>query len=339
MTERNWRAVLGAGMLVVAGGLTATGMAAQSTSAVNEDPRFKNSTSVACPKANIPQEFYKCGVEKVKTFSPKRRTADGKPDLSGVWNPTRGAMSIEEITGQYGDGTSAAYAKVPTLIVDPPNGKIPYQPWAQEIRKKIAQFSSPENGQSVNEADRKEFAYISPSALCFQLGVQRHSYSAPTHNIQHPNQLVFFKDRNHTHRVIPLDGRPHLGSKIRTWTGDSRGHWEGNTLVIETTNNNGMTWMDHIGTFLTEDLKTIERIGFVDDDTLFFEETLIDPKIFTQNWKIAMAWTRSKDKPVDNELWYDDLREHCDIDLPIQIRQGMTPYPGFNTAVESKRKN
>ena len=336
MTERNCRALLGMGLLVVVGALTATGTAAQGT--VNEDPRFKNSKSVACPQATIPQQFYKCALEKVKTFVPKKRTPDGKPDLSGVWNPTRGALSIEEITGQYGDGTTAAYAKVPSLVVDPPDGKIPYQPWAQEIRQKIAQFSSPANGQVIHEADKGEFGYISPSSICFQLGVQRHSYSAPTHIIQGPNQLAFFKDRNHTHRVIPTDGRPHLDSKIRTWTGDSRGHWEGNTLVIETTNYNGMTWMDHIGTFLTEDLKTIERIALVDDDTLSFEQTLIDPKIFTQNWKIAQAWTRSKETPVESELWYDDIRENCEIDLPLQIRLGMRPYPGYKVAVESKRK-
>ncbi len=336
MTEGSWRALLGAGLLAVVGALTATGLAAQGS--VNEDPRFKNAKSAACPRVTIPAEFYKCAQEKVKTFVPKKRTPDGKPDFSGVWNPTRGALDIEEITGQYGDGESAAYAKVPSLVVDPPNGRIPYQPWAMEIRRKIAQFSSPANGQVINEAERKEFGFMSPSSVCLQLGVQRHSYSAPTHIIQQPNQVVFFKDRNHTHRVIPLDGRPHLDHKITTWTGDSRGHWEGNTLVIETTNYNGMTWMDHIGTFLTEDLKTIERIALVDDDTLSFEETLIDPRIFTQNWKIAMAWTRSKAKPVDDELWYDDIRENCGIDVPIQVRQGMKPYPGYEVAVAPKKK-
>ena len=300
---------------------------------VNEDPRFINAKSAVCPQANIPAVFYKCAVEKAKTFSPKKRTADGKPDLNGVWSPTRGAMSIEEITGQYGE-----YSKAPTLIVDPPDGKIPYQPWAQAMRMKVASFSSPENGQVANPADKADYAYISPSAICFQLGAHRHAYSSPTHVIQQPHQLAFFKDRNHTHRLIPMDGRPHLDSKVRTWTGDSRGHWEGNTLVIETTNYNGMTWLDHIGTFLTEDLKTIERIAYVDDDTLLYEETLIDPKIFTQPWKISMAWTRSKNTPEANELWYDDLREHCEIDLPLQLRQGMVPFPGYKAGIEAKKK-
>jgi hypothetical protein len=321
------KALLAVGMVVAVATVTAQ------QKQVNEDPRFINSKSTACTQANIPQIFYKCAVDRAKTFVPKKRTADGKPDLNGVWNPTRGAMSIEEITGQYGE-----YAKAPTLIVDPPDGKIPYQPWAQAIRMKIAQFSSPENGQTVNPADKAEYAYVSPSANCFQLGAHRHLFSSPTHIIQQPNQLVFYKDRNHTHRVIPTDGRPHLDSKIPTWTGDSRGHWEGNTLVIETTNYNGMTWLDHIATFLTEDLKTIERVTYVDDDTLLYEETLIDPQIFTQPWKIALAWTRSKASGEANEMWYDDLREHCEIDLPIQIRQGLKPFPGYKAGVAAKKK-
>src|SRR5688572_6618031 len=104
------KALLALGMLVAVVTVTAAQVA-------NEDPRFTNVRSTACHPVNIPAAFYKCALEKVKTFVPKKRTADGKPDLNGVWNPTRGAMSIEEITGQYGD-----YAKAPSLIVDPPNG-------------------------------------------------------------------------------------------------------------------------------------------------------------------------------------------------------------------------
>jgi hypothetical protein len=89
--------------------------------------------SVACPVINVPAVFYKCAVEKVKTFKPKRRTADGKPDLNGSGVPPVGAMSIEEITRQYGE-----YAKMPTLNRPiPPSGGFRTSRGALEVRRKI----------------------------------------------------------------------------------------------------------------------------------------------------------------------------------------------------------
>jgi hypothetical protein len=280
----------------------------------------------ACTEVSNPAVFHRCAVEKMKAFSPQRRTADGKPDMNGIWNPSRGAMDIEEIFGQYGEGTNGNTPPMKSLVVDPVNGKIPYQPWALEVRRKIASYSSPTIDAKSDPADLP-YAFISPSAMCFQLGPMRTGYSGSIQTVQQPDQFIFFHGRVHTHRIIPTDGRPHLGRNIKTWEGDSRGRWEGNTLVIDTTNMNGLSWFDHVGTFVTEDTHLIERLTYVDENTIHYEMAITDPKIFTQPWKIATAWQRSMSRR--NEEWFDDSRENCDIGLQGQLHLGMKPYPGF----------
>jgi hypothetical protein len=286
----------------------------------------RSAKPTACTEVGNPAVFHTCAESKMKTFNPQRRTADGKPDMNGIWNPARGAMDIEEIFGQYGEGTNGNTPPMKSLIVDPVNGKIPYLPWALEIRKKIASYSQPTVDQ-VSDPKDLPYAFISPSAMCFQLGPMRTGYSGSVQLLQQPDQLIFFHGRVHTHRIIPLDGRPHLGKNIKTWEGDSRGRWEGNTLVIDTINTNGLSWFDHGGTYVTEDTRLAERLTYVDDNTIHYEMTVTDPKIFSQPWKIATAWQRSMQK--QNEEWYDDSRENCEIGTQGQLHLGMKPYPGF----------
>jgi hypothetical protein len=123
----------------------------------------------------------------------------------------------------------------------------------------------------------------------FQLGAHRHAYSQPTNLIQQPHQIAMYKDRQHTHRLIPMDGRPHLDKKISTWTGDSRGRWVGRHArhrdhQLQRQDVAGSRGHVPDGGF--EDDRTD---AFIDEDTLLVEETLIDPKIFTQPWKLALG--------------------------------------------------
>ncbi len=311
-------------------------VAAQGQGAVGPPVRGSAGGSV-CPEANNPAVFHPCALEKIKTFKAARRTPDGRPDLNGIWNPSRGAMDIEEITAQYGEVTPGGFSpRAKSLVVDPPNGKIPYQPWAAQARRKISSFSSPEVNVT-GSPDDKAYAFVSPSAMCFQMGPQRGAYSGPTHVVQQPGTIFFFKDRMSTHRVIPTDGRPHVGSAIALWNGDSRGRWEGETLVIDTTNLNGLTWFDHIGTFISENARLVERLTFIDENTLHYEETVIDPQVFTQPWKIVLALQRSRATGADAEMPYDDSRENCDLGLPVQYRLGLRPFPG-TSAIMPKAK-
>jgi hypothetical protein len=111
-----------------------------------------------------------------------------------------------------------------------------------------------------------------------------------TEIIQIPGAVVIRNEMIHETRIIPVDGRPQISSKIRQWMGESRGRWEGDTLVIETTNFNGKVGITRNGnTLLTSpDLKLTERLTRVSEDTLQYEATVEDPRTWTRPWKVAL---------------------------------------------------
>jgi len=117
--------------------------------------------------------------------------------------------------------------------------------------------------------------------------------------IQAPGQFVIFYEMIHEARIIPIDGRPHLPSSIKQWNGDSRGHWEGNTLVVDTTNYNDKGWIATSaatgrikGIPQSEALHVVERFTRVDRDTINYEVTIDDPKYYTKPWKVAVPLNR-----------------------------------------------
>ena len=259
---------------------------------------------------NFP-EFHKCAVENMGSFEPPRN-ADGKPDLNGIWRPTRIAQDIEEIVpGQYGN-----FPHMHTLIVDPPNGKFPYNEWA------------------MKERFRNEQVFLSPTAVCLPVAQPRWSYSPVSvtgHRImQREDLIVFSMERLHTYRMVHMDDRALLPEDIHLWQGDSRGHWDGNTLVIKTTNLNDLMWMDHIGTFLSPNVTTEERITFVDENTLHYEQTITDPNVFTQPVTISVPFLRSiTDNPVDLMDLEDTSIENCEEELIHMMNVGQVPFPGY----------
>ena len=121
------------------------------------------------------------------------------------------------------------------MVVDPPDGKVPMQPWAEAQR-------------AFNE-DK----YIDQNIQCYQSGVPRHLYMGAYEFMQTKDYMVMLSEEARALRTVTLDGRPHIGNNIKMWQGDSRGHWEGNTLVIETTNQNGRVWLDQRGRFYTDE--------------------------------------------------------------------------------------
>jgi hypothetical protein len=112
---------------------------------------------------------------------------------------------------------------------------------------------------------------------------------------------VLLFDFNHTNRIIPLDGRPRLAENMKLWMGDSRGRWEGNTLVVDVTNHNDRTWLDRSGNLHTDALHVVERWTFVDADTIRYEATLEDPKAYTRPWTIGLNLLRIKEEGY--EFW------------------------------------
>ena len=251
-----------------------------------------------CPTKD-PAVFHKCATERMKTFSPPR-TPDGKPDMQGIWSRTHFAQDIEE----HPDVIEVDAEK--SMIVDPPDGKIPYLPWAAAQRK-------------------ENFAkYISPPTFCFPSGI-RYIHFGDTQILQDPGAVVFMQERVHDYRVIPTDGRPHVGRDMKLWKGDSIGRWEGNTLVVDVTNFNGLTWFDHAANFATDAIHITERFTMVDANTIHYEATIEDPAVYTRPWKMSMALKREREKGFEfmEEACHEGIR-----DLPQFYRQGFRRYPG-----------
>ena len=254
-----------------------------------------------CPRTS--QQFYPCAKTKAQAFNPPR-TPDGKPDMRGDWNnpTTTGSQNIEDYPG---DGFLGPQT---TLIVDPPDGKIPYQPqWATKKQENLKE-------------------YIDPFGTCYPPGVPRHVYSPRGHHIlQSPGVFSIVSEFAHVYRVIPTDGSPHIGNDIRLYMGDSRGRWEGNTLVVDTTNLTDRTWLDITGDFHSDALHVTERFTLVDPDTIFFETTLEDRKVFTRPWTMAFPLVRA-------EQGHEVMEEACfegDHDIPHMLEHYKI-YLGLN---------
>jgi len=120
-------------------------------------------------------------------------------------------------------------------------------------------------------------------------------------------------------RVIPLDGRPHVGSKIKLWAGDSVGHWEGDTLVVDVTNINDSAWYDWGGNFHSDQLHLVERWKVVSPDRIDYEVTNYDPKVFTKPFTVKFSYGRKEKAP---EQWENNCFEYeLDVDAMLKRRQ------------------
>ena len=208
-----------------------------------------------------------------------RRTPEGKPDLQGFYESgARGANQGLERRGRGGRGGGQS------LIVDPPDGTLPMQPWAVDERV------------SRNLTER---GYDDATAHCFPPGVPRAMWIPEGYEIiQTPEYIVFLHERV-AWRIIPLlsgsnISRRHLPDNMRLWQGDSLGHWEGDTLVIDTTNLNGKTWLDEGGEIVSYAEHVVERITPAGADTFNYEATVSDPVVYTRPWTVAFPIKREK---------------------------------------------
>jgi hypothetical protein len=220
------------------------------------------------------------------TWNPPR-TLDGQPDIQGYWQ-NRGVNSynLEEGMGkEHLEITAINPQNWRPAIVDPPDGKFPYQPWAAAKRKEIRD----------HHTNLTKWEYIDPHTLCYLSGIPRVFYQGGFQILQPPGYVVFLQEFNHAYRIVPLDQRPHLGDNFKLWMGDSRGRWEGNTLVVDVTSNNDKTWWDVVGSFHSDALHIVERYTFVDADTINYEATFEDPKVFTRPFKMSLLFNRNKE--------------------------------------------
>jgi hypothetical protein len=171
--------------------------------------------------------------------------------------------------------------------VDPPDGKVPaLTPEAQKRMQESRAYTRVHGADSAQDRSIQERCLSEPTAGPPMLpGPYNNNYQI----VQTPEYVVIFIEMIHDIRIIPIASQPVLSSDVRLWLGDSRGHWEGNTLVVDTTNFTDKTHFRGSD----ENLHLIERFTRVDQDTLLYEFTVDDPTAFTKPWKAELPMNKS----------------------------------------------
>jgi hypothetical protein len=218
---------------------------------------------------------------KVDLKAPPRRTADGKPDLSGFWMPADGVKHLLN------------------LAADLKPEEVPLQPWAQALYKERIE----NNGKDH------------PGVRCWPSGIpEKLNIPDGLKVVQTPDLLIFLHESRTIYRQVFTDGRALPRDAQPTWMGYSIGRWEGDTLVVETIGQNGKTWLDMRGLPGTEALRIIERytrpsVGRIDIDV-----TIDDPKAYTKPWSVKLSWNLVPDTDL-----IESICEENNKDLPHMV--------------------
>jgi hypothetical protein len=180
----------------------------------------------------------------------------------------------------------------PSLVVEPADGRLP--PMTPEAQQRAASLRN----TYVMFSGFNDYTDLGPYDRCISRGVLGSTFPVIYNNgnqiLQFPGYVVIRYEMIHETRVIPLDGRAHTSPKIRSYMGDARGRWDGNTLVVETTNFNGRTGAQGNGNLLmtSDALQLVERFTRTGPDTVQYEVTVNDPKTWTKPWKAAFPLRR-----------------------------------------------
>ena len=220
-----------------------------------------------------------------KMWTPPR-TRDGQPDIQGFWANQTKRLATYDIEGPA-DPIHVLMSGNPTdpisLVIDPPDGKIPYQPWARAKRQDAYD----------NHKDPTKWDHVDPHTLCWLSGIPRMFYQGMTQILQAPGYVIVLQEFNHAYRVIHLDGRPHVASNLKLFMGDSRGRWENNTLHVDVSNKNDRTWFDMVGDFYSDTVRIRERFTPIDPDRIRYEATFDDPKVYSRPFTIGLTLGRA----------------------------------------------
>lgn len=229
------------------------------------------------------------------------RLPDGQPDVQGHWSNTIANHNnwTDPQGGVPGDPNPRAVAtgprgeRAPSRVSDPADGQVPFQPWARVWQQEfLANFHNPTKPE-----------YVEPLARCAPAGVPKsfiwHGYEIR----QYPGYVVFLF--NSGTRIIHLDGKAHLPDTIKLWNADSRGHWEGNTLVVDVTNNNGKALFGRTGEFASENVHIVERYVFDNSGQRYnYVATIDDPTTYTRPWTATIPARRWSEKDKADNGWH-----------------------------------
>ena len=267
------------------------------------------------------------------------RTPDGQPDLQGMWNnetltpferPTsmtdKAFLTEEEAAARnrqsderraaadaasevrteplpvggniggynqfwFDPGRRVLSTRQTSMVVDPPDGRVPVKPWAVAARA--------HNLAHVGDS----YVHMSVWDRCLSRGVPGSMFPAGYNNayriLQTPDHVTIIYEMIHDVRIIPLDNRPHIDRDIKLWMGNSRAHWDGDTLVVETRNFHNRGWIASSaaggrikGIPTSKALYVVERFTRVSDDTIMWDMTVEDPNVYTRPWTVSMPLTR-----------------------------------------------
>jgi hypothetical protein len=217
------------------------------------------------------------------------------------------AGSVADVEGAYNDvftgrGTRVVRTKRTSLIVDPPDGKIPTRTPDGETRAaSLRRIVDDENGPGGRADNPEERTQDRCSGITLPVNFGSAAVSGGYARIvQTPGFVTIYYEEGHhggAYRTIPLDGRPHLPPHVRQWLGDARGRWEGNTLVVDTTNFTPQT--NYQGS--RETLHLVERFTRVAPDMIEYRVTIDDPATFTRPWTLEVPYTKADEK--DNKIF------------------------------------
>ena len=230
----------------------------------------------------------------------------GQPNMNGVWQAigtadwNLEAHSAQKIEGFYQLGSLAAIPAGQSVVDG--DGKIPYKPEALAKR----------------DENRKKWPQGDPEVKCYLPGIPRATYMPyPFQIIQGGGDILFAYEYDSANREVYMSN--HQQPPVDTWMGWSNGHWEGDTLVIETTGFNDLTWLDRSGNYHSGSMKVTEKLTLEGENTIRYSATIEDPEVFSRPWTITMPLYRRlepnaeilefKCVPFVEELLYKDLEQ------------------------------
>jgi len=215
-------------------------------------------------------DFEKTSLERLlTTFAPLVPTSG---EFNEIW--------LETSKGKVPPGRSTS------LIIDPPDGKVPYTPEGQKRWDAVPKMGKPLLANVPEDRNQVERCLTTDGLL-----IPNPFYNNYFEIVQAPGFVAIVTEMMHETRVISLDGRPHAGEGVRMWTGDARGWWEGETLVVETTNFNDKKLFRGA----SEHMRTVERFTKLDANTIEYRLTVSDPVTFSRPWTLVNGLHRAED--------------------------------------------
>ncbi|HEX5110848.1 MAG TPA: hypothetical protein VFV95_20495 [Vicinamibacterales bacterium] len=235
------------------------------------------------------------------------RTPDGQPDLQGIWvnfdstpfeapggQPAAAPQAPAANVGpapEFADHNSPTSKARRSMVIDPPDGRVPVMKWAEDKRDYDLAH--------IPDAPEHETPWVRCITRGYPAGMFPAGYNNAYQIIQIPGYVVMVFEMIHETRIIPIDGRPRLGEAIKQWNGEPRGRWEGDTLVVESTNYNNKGSIATSaatgrirGIPQSESMRVLERFTRVDANTINYSVTIDDPKVYTKPWTVALPLNR-----------------------------------------------